>query len=196
MAFPRPETLQHASSNCQLCSEDHNLGRCKERLSKSVADRQQLVRRHNLCVNCLKRHESEFCKLKIRCLVGRYNGFHHSSLHQDDFRTSRRSDFQATRNRGFQPRNNPVQSSYGKNFNHTTSQLPSTISNTPNTNNRREYNQNNFNHRNQSFGNNSSHQTAIQQHSNPQQSNDRSNTHFQSATSNEVNDGSAKFPRV
>ena len=85
-----------ASSNCQLCSGDHNLGRCKEYLSKSVADRQQLVRHHNLCVNCLKRHESRFCISKIRCLVDRCNGFHHSTLHRDDFRTLQRSDFQAT----------------------------------------------------------------------------------------------------
>ena len=40
-----------ASSNCQLCSGDHTLGRCKKYLSKSVADRQQLVSHHNLCVN-------------------------------------------------------------------------------------------------------------------------------------------------
>ena len=130
------------SSNCQLCSGDHNLGRCKEYLSKSVADRQQLVRHHNLCVNCLKRHESGFCKSKIRCLVDRCNGFHHSTLHRDDFRTLQRSDFQATSKGGFQSRNNPVQSNYGRNFSHTTSQLSSTISNTPNTNNRRGYNQN------------------------------------------------------
>ena len=57
-----------ASLNCQLCSGDHNLGRCKEYLSKSVADRQQLVRHHNLCVNCLKRQESGFCKSKIRSI--------------------------------------------------------------------------------------------------------------------------------
>ena len=90
-----------ASSNCQLCSGDHNLGRCKEYPSKSVADRQQLVRHHNLCVNCLKRHESEFCKSKIRCLVDRCNGFHHSTLHRDDFGNLQRSDSQATSKGGF-----------------------------------------------------------------------------------------------
>ena len=185
-----------ASSNCQLCSGDHNLGRCKEYLNKSVADRQQFVRHHNLCVNCLKRHEGGFCKSKIRCLVDRCNGFHHSTLHRDDFRTLQRSDFPATSKGGFQSRNNPVQSNYGKNFNHTTSQLSSTTSNTPNTNNRRGYNQNSFNPRNPSYGNNISHQTANQQHINPQQTNDRSNTHFQSVTSNELNYDSSKLPRV
>ena len=129
-----------ASSNCQLRSGDHNLGRCKEHLSKSVADRQRLVRHHNLCFNCLKRHESGFCKSKIRCPLDRSNGFHHSTLHRDDFRTPQKSIFQATSKGGFQPRNNPVQSNYGRNFNHTTSQLSSTISNTPNTNNKRGYN--------------------------------------------------------
>ena len=97
---------------------------------------------------------------------------------------------------GFQSRNNAVQSNYDRNFSHTTPQLSSTISNTPNTNNRRGYNQNNFNPRNPIYGNNSSHQTANQQHSNPQQSNERSNTHFQSVTSNELNDDSSKLPRV
>ena len=138
----------------------------------------------------------DFFKSKIRCLVDRCSGLHYSALHRDDFRNSQRSDFQATSKKGFQPRNNLVQSNYGRNFNHTTSQLLSTISNTPNTNNRRRYNQNNFNSRNPSYGNNSSHQTANQQHINPQQSNDRSNTHLQLVTSNELNDCSAKLPRV
>ena len=185
-----------ASFNCQLCSGNHNLGRCKEYVSKSVAHRQQLVRHHNLCVNCLKRHESRFCKSKIRCLVDRCNGFHHSTLRRDDFRTSQRSDYQATSNGGFQSRNNPVQSNNGRNFSHTTPQLSSTISDKPNTNNRRGYSQNNFNSRNPSYGNSSLHQTANQQHSNPQQSNERSNPHFQSVTSNELNDDSSKLPRV
>ena len=179
--------ILQASSNFQLCSGDHNLGRCKEYLSKSVADRQQLVRHHILCVNSLNIHESGFCKSKIRCLVDRCTGFHHLTLHRDDFRTSQRTDFQATSKGGFQSRNNPVHSNYGRNFSHTTSQLSSTISNTPNTNNRRGYNQNNFNPRYPSCGNNSSHQSA-NQHSNPQQSNDRSNTHFRSVTSNELID--------
>ena len=190
------DIILQASSNCQLCSGDHNLGRFKEYLSKSVADRQQLVRHHNLCVNCSKRQESGFWKSKIRCLVDRCNGFHHSTLHRDDFMTSQTSDFQATSKGGFQTRNKPVKSNYGSNFNHTTSQLSSAIKNTPNTNNRKGYNQNNFNPRNPSYENNSSHQTANQQHRNHQQSNDRSNTYFQSVTSNELNDGSAKLPRV
>ena len=154
------------------------------------------MRHHNLCVNCLKRHESEFCKSKIRCLLDRCNGFHHSTLRQDDFRNSQRSAFQATSKGRFQSRNNPVQSNYGRNFSHTTPQHSSTISETPNTNNRRGYNQNNFNSRNPSCGNNSLHQTANQQHSNPQQSNERSNNYFQSMTSNELNDDSSKLPRV
>ena len=78
----------------------------------------------------------------------------------------------------------------------TIQQLSSTTSNTPNTNNRRGYNQNSFNPCNPSYGNNNSHQTANQQHINPQQTNDRSNTHFQSVTSNELNDDSSKLPRV
>ena len=89
-----------------------------------------------------------------------------------------------------------MQSNYGRNFNHTTSQLSSTTSNTPNTNNRRGSNQNSFNPRNPSYGNIKSHQTANQQHINPQQANDRINTHFQSVTSNEMNDDSSKLPRV
>ena len=106
------------------------------------------------------------------------------------------SDFQATSKGRFQSRNNPVHSDYGRNFSHTTSQLSSTISNTPNTNNRRGYNQNNFNPCNPNYGNNSSHQPANQQHSNPQHSIDRSNTQFRSVTSNELIDDSSKLPRV
>ena len=85
-----------ASSNCQLCSGDHHFGPCKEYRSKSVADRQQLVRHHNFCVSCLKRQESGFRKSKIRFLGDRCNRLYHSTLHRHDFRTSQRSDFPAT----------------------------------------------------------------------------------------------------
>ena len=60
--------IYQTSLSCQLFSGDHNLGRCKEYLSKSVADRQQLVRHHNFCVNCLKRYECGFCKSKFDVL--------------------------------------------------------------------------------------------------------------------------------
>ena len=70
----------------QLCSQNHNLGRCPEYLEKSVYDRQGCVRRFNLCPNCLRAHEKGLCQKKTRCLVDRSNGFHHSTLHRTDER--------------------------------------------------------------------------------------------------------------
>ncbi|XP_075248454.1 uncharacterized protein LOC142341411 [Convolutriloba macropyga] len=68
--------------SCQLCSQNHNLGRCPEYLEKSVYDQQGCVRRFNLCPNCLRTHEKGLCQSKTRCLVDRCNGFHHSTLHR------------------------------------------------------------------------------------------------------------------
>ena len=72
--------------SCQLCSQNHNLGRCPEYLENSVFDRQGCVRRFNLCPNCLRAHEKGLCQSKTRCLVDRCDGFHHSTLHRTDAR--------------------------------------------------------------------------------------------------------------
>ncbi|XP_075264655.1 uncharacterized protein LOC142356739 [Convolutriloba macropyga] len=54
--------------SCQLCSQNHNLGRCTEYLEKSVYDRQGCVRRFNLCPNCLRAHEKGLCQSKTGAL--------------------------------------------------------------------------------------------------------------------------------
>ena len=72
--------------SCQLCSQNHNFGRCPEYLEKSVYDRQGCVMRYNLCPSCLRAHEKGLCQSKTRCLLDRCNGFYHSTLHRTDAR--------------------------------------------------------------------------------------------------------------
>ena len=70
--------------SCQLCSQNHNLGRCTEYLEKSVCDQQRCVRRFSLYPNCQRAHRKGLCQSKTRCRVDRCNGFHHSTLHRTD----------------------------------------------------------------------------------------------------------------
>ena len=109
--------------SCQLCSQNHNLGRCPEYLEKSVYDQQGCVRRFNLCPNCLRTHEKGLCQSKTRCLVDRCNGFHHSTLHRLDTRQQQQNAQpignwnQISQNNVFRNQTNQNQSSYGRNFN-------------------------------------------------------------------------------
>ena len=109
--------------SCQLCSQNHNLGRCPEYLEKSVYDRQGCVRRFNLCPNCLRAHENGRCQSKTRCLVDSCNGFHHWTLHRTDARQQQQNAQPIgnwnpiSQNNVFRNQTNENQSSYGRNFN-------------------------------------------------------------------------------
>ena len=108
--------------SCQLCSQNHNLGRCPEYLEKTVYDRQCCVRRFNLCPNCLRGHEKGLCQSKTRCLVDRCNGFHHSTLHRTDARQMQQyaqpnGNWNQNSQNNFRPQTNQNQSNYGRKFN-------------------------------------------------------------------------------
>ena len=109
--------------SCQLCSQNHNLGRCPEYLEKSVYDRKGCVRRFNLCPNCLGAHEKGLCQLKTRCFLDRCNGFRHSTLLGTDARQQQQNAQpignwnQNSQNNVFRNQTNQNQSRYGLNFN-------------------------------------------------------------------------------
>ena len=109
--------------SCQLCSQNHNLGRCPEYLRKSVYDRQGCVRSFNLCPNWLRAYEKGLCQSKTRCLVNRCNGFYHSTLHRTDARQMQQyaqpsgNWNQSSQNNTFRNQTKQNQSNYGRNFN-------------------------------------------------------------------------------
>ena len=108
--------------SCQLCSQNHNLGRCPEYLEKSVYDRQCCVRRFNLCPNCLRGHEKGLWQSKTRCLADRCNGFHHSTHHRTDARQMQQyaqsnGNWNQNSQNNFRPQTNQNQSNYGRKFN-------------------------------------------------------------------------------
>lgn len=66
--------------DCLLCRKDHPLRKCGKFLNLTVADRLQVVRRHNYCQNCLAHsHRIGNCRSHHRC--NECNIRHHSLLH-------------------------------------------------------------------------------------------------------------------
>ena len=109
--------------SCQLCSQNHNLGRCPEHLEKSVYDQQGCVRSFNICPNCLRAPEKGLCQSKRRCLVDRCNGFHQSTLQRTDARHQQQNAQpsgnwnQSSQNNTFRDQKNQNHLNYGRNFN-------------------------------------------------------------------------------
>ena len=60
-------------------------------MSENVYDRQQTVRQLHLCPNCLTEHPKGQCNSKYRCQVDNCNGFHHSTIHRNNFNTTQPS---------------------------------------------------------------------------------------------------------
>ena len=88
----KSEQRINARKNCPLCSQSHNLGKCQKFLSENVYDRQQTVRQLHLCPNCLTEHPKGQCNSKYRCQVDNCNGFHHSTIHRNNFNTTQPSN--------------------------------------------------------------------------------------------------------
>ena len=72
--------------SCQLCSQNHSLGRRPEYLVELMSDRQGCVRRLSLCPNCPRAYEKGLCRSKTRCHADTSNGFYHSTLHRTEAR--------------------------------------------------------------------------------------------------------------
>lgn len=65
---------------CANCSGNHNLTKCEDFLSKSVMQRNAIVKQNKLCFNCLRSgHFTPTCKTKVRCTY--CSRAHHSSMH-------------------------------------------------------------------------------------------------------------------
>lgn len=70
-------------SNCVICtSERHPLYYCAKFKSMSHSDKTSVLRKNNLCLNCLSSgHHARQCKSSYRCK--KCQQLHHTSLHQD-----------------------------------------------------------------------------------------------------------------
>jgi hypothetical protein len=66
---------------CILCNTNHFLSKCKSFQDMNVAQRYEFVRKHKLCLNCLRNsHYSFACKSKFTCT--QCGNKHHSLLHK------------------------------------------------------------------------------------------------------------------
>ena len=58
-------------------------------MSENVYDRQRTVLQLHLCPNCLSEHPKRQCNSKKnRCQIDNCNGFHHSTIHRNNFNTT------------------------------------------------------------------------------------------------------------
>jgi len=77
----RPSIDSISVSTCVNCSGSHNLITCEDFLSKSIARRNALVKRKQVCFNCLQPgHFTLTCLSRSRCT--HCNRIHHSLLHR------------------------------------------------------------------------------------------------------------------
>ncbi|XP_055589846.1 uncharacterized protein LOC129742027 [Uranotaenia lowii] len=74
---------QFSSRQCYACSEHHPLYQCPTFSKMTIEDKDKLVRRQQLCRNCLRKgHQSRTCQSKSSCRKCR--GRHHSQLCSQD----------------------------------------------------------------------------------------------------------------
>ncbi len=73
------------NKKCALCSNEHMIWECSTFKEMSVDDRVALVKKENLCFNCLKKgnHVSRYCKSQRRCNVNGCGRRHSYLLHAD-----------------------------------------------------------------------------------------------------------------
>ncbi|XP_058976757.1 uncharacterized protein LOC131801808 [Musca domestica] len=73
------------SLNCVICrNQRHKLYDCPRFKSLKSGDRYKVMKRHHLCINCLRYgHEIKKCDSKRRC--SKCNKAHHTLLHREDF---------------------------------------------------------------------------------------------------------------
>jgi hypothetical protein len=65
--------------NCILCPNQHSLFTCPEYERKSIEERRAIIRKRNLCCNCLGNHRTSECASSQRCKT--CDKRHHISLH-------------------------------------------------------------------------------------------------------------------
>ena len=53
--------------------------------NNDINERQETVRQLNFCPNCLTEHPKGQCYIHYRCGIENCNGFHHSTIHRNNF---------------------------------------------------------------------------------------------------------------
>ena len=68
---------------CPMCRQAHRLYQCETFKSKSPKERNDFVKQHKICFNCISSslHNSKKCKSLIRCKVQGCGKAHHTLLH-------------------------------------------------------------------------------------------------------------------
>ncbi|KAJ8963810.1 hypothetical protein NQ317_000592 [Molorchus minor] len=83
--------------NCRLCNSKHPLSSCTKFLSKTPQQRFEIVKQHNLCLNCLNgSHTVRHCRSRYRCKVCRFS--HNSLLHFDSLTNQNTSSATSSNN--------------------------------------------------------------------------------------------------
>ena len=78
---------QNKQRGCAACNRDHFIGTCSLYGSKSIEQKLQIIRRSQLCFNCLKpNHTSENCRNSGCTKCGRK---HHTTIHREKERVHR-----------------------------------------------------------------------------------------------------------
>ncbi|XP_054083224.1 uncharacterized protein LOC128920268 isoform X1 [Zeugodacus cucurbitae] len=80
---------------CDLCKEGHKLRSCEIFKKLPVSDRNNVVRQHRLCINCLSNnHMTKDCESKFNCVYCQRR--HHSLLHITNFQNMKQNKFNKT----------------------------------------------------------------------------------------------------
>ncbi|XP_075264848.1 uncharacterized protein LOC142357013, partial [Convolutriloba macropyga] len=141
---------QQSNKRCPLCGYSHNLGKCNQFLNKDINERQQTVRQLKICPNCLTEHPKGQCNSHYRCRIENCNGFHHSTIHRNNFNSSQTfsPNQQQQRNQQQQHQqqtNNQVQNQSANNY-HNNRGLQNNGHQTQITANRSQFQPNGFNY--------------------------------------------------
>lgn len=83
-------------NNCPLCKKDHVLMNCNTFLDMNVNQRNSTVAKLHICRNCLYSHEGKKCTSQKKCKV--CNKFHHTFLHDINFRSQQAPSTSTQRN--------------------------------------------------------------------------------------------------
>lgn len=76
------QTSNNNRFNCIICKQDHRLFECTRFISMNLEERNEVVSKNKLCVNCLKPgHRAFNCKSSIRCKTCNYK--HNLLLHRN-----------------------------------------------------------------------------------------------------------------
>lgn len=67
------------STKCVVCQNEHFLLYCNDYRAKAPKEREGIVEKHNLCLNCLGKYPVAECQSKKSCMVCRER--HHTTIH-------------------------------------------------------------------------------------------------------------------